>query len=333
MPGSPADPIWIHAAARLGIPVVRGGDAYVHFDGQRLVLAEDSELDDDDSLAQLILHELCHLLVEGPGARHLPDWGLLNQPSDAPHEDAAVRLQAHLLGAYGLRGRLYPTTPVRALFDALPPEALGPATSDDPSVALARRAAERAARWPFDPTLTEALEATARLWALPVHPASGAPVVATDDLRRCGSCSFRAGNGLCRRSEGRAYTSRDARACTRHEAALDCLDCGACCRAAFDSVEFGARERPRGAAIERLVQLRTFVVGDRGRPLRSLRRVSDPTDHFDTEARPTRCAALVGAAAGPYRCSVYEERPHTCRDFTRGSRNCLSARRRVGLSV
>mgnify|MGYP002149144524 CR=1 FL=1 len=46
-----------------------------------------------------------------------------------------------------------------------------------------------------------------------------------------------------------------------------------------------------------------------------------------------RCAALGGAEEGPYACAVYEERPRTCRDFTRGSAHCLSARRRVGLSV
>jgi Fe-S-cluster containining protein len=44
-----------------------------------------------------------------------------------------------------------------------------------------------------------------------------------------------------------------------------------------------------------------------------------------------RCAALEGD--GRYHCVIYDDRPKTCRDFTLGSENCLTARRRVGLSL
>jgi Fe-S-cluster containining protein len=51
-----------------------------------------------------------------------------------------------------------------------------------------------------------------------------------------------------------------------------------------------------------------------------------------------RCACLDVApnldapAAKRYACSIYDDRPQTCRDFERGGRHCLTARRRVGLS-
>jgi len=32
------------------------------------------------------------------------------------------------------------------------------------------------------------------------------------------------------------------------------------------------------------------------------------------------------------RCTDYDHRPRTCRDFTLGSANCVEARRRVGLT-
>ena len=48
-------------------------------------------------LAQLILHELCHALVEGPGALNRPDWGLDNESArDVEREHACLRLQARL---------------------------------------------------------------------------------------------------------------------------------------------------------------------------------------------------------------------------------------------
>jgi Fe-S-cluster containining protein len=49
-----------------------------------------------------------------------------------------------------------------------------------------------------------------------------------------------------------------------------------------------------------------------------------PPDH-DGNAAP-----IAGARA--YHCRIYEDRPRTCREFERGGRHCLTARRRVGLS-
>ena len=50
-----------------------------------------------------------------------------------------------------------------------------------------------------------------------------------------------------------------------------------------------------------------------------------------------RGGALVAAGDGltttRVRCVIYDDRPRTCRDFTLGSGHCLTARRRVGLSL
>src|SRR4051812_46758697 len=118
------DDIWLAAARKASVPVVRGGDAYVHFDGRVLHLADDEHLDEDDTVAQLILHEMCHALVQGPERLRAPDWGMDNTTNDdEEREYAAVRLQAHLAGQHGLRHRLFPTTVVRPFFESLPDDA------------------------------------------------------------------------------------------------------------------------------------------------------------------------------------------------------------------
>ncbi|MFN7132529.1 MAG: YkgJ family cysteine cluster protein [Myxococcales bacterium] len=303
------DALWIDAARKVGIPVVRGGDAYVHFDGETLHISTDEHLDADDSLAQLILHELCHALVQGPHNLKVPDWGLDNTTdADVVNEDAAVRLQAHLLGFYGLRDRLYPTTPVRTLFDSLGPDALAPAS--DESSRLARIAALRAAQPPWRDALHAALEETVRFFGLPRHPISGHPLVA--DARSCGGCVWRTAGGSCRQAAGSRRVAPDARGCTRWEPAPDCQHCGACCRSAYDSVEVGRRDPA--------VKAQPGYIEDRGSYL-VLRRAGD------------RCAALGGPDGGPFGCVIYADRPKTCRDFENGGRHCIDARRKVGLTA
>ena len=107
-------------------------------------------------------------------------------------------------------------------------------------------------------------------------------------------------------------------ACERYEAALDCQTCGACCRAAYHSVEVTRRDP--------VVAAQPGYIVDRGTYL-EVRRAGD------------RCAALEGGVAAAadttsrYHCAIYDDRPRTCRDFTLGSAHCLTARRRVGLSL
>jgi hypothetical protein len=108
----PADLLWLQAAAALGIAVQRSADAYAAWDGRgTLTLASAEHLDPDDCLAQMIFHEVCHLLVSGEAARNLPDWGLDNTSAkDLVYEYATNRLQAALAQAYGLRDFLAVTT-------------------------------------------------------------------------------------------------------------------------------------------------------------------------------------------------------------------------------
>ncbi len=305
------DDIWIACARRLELPVSRGGEAYVHFDGRTLWIADDSHLDSDDTVAQLVLHELCHWAVQGGWARDVADWGLDNTSDrDEARERAAVRLQAHLCGAHGLRGVLYPTTVVKPFFESLPARALGEPGDADPSVALAREAAARIGRWPMSPAIPEALAQSAAALGVARHPHSGHPLAG--DSRRCGDCVWRTASGTCRQSSNRRKVPASAPACVRHETSLDCLTCGACCRSAYDQVWVGSRDPVRARHPD------LIVAGPGG--LTVLR-----SDDW--------CAALTGPAAGPYHCQIYSDRPRTCRDFERAGRHCLTARRRVGLSL
>ena len=108
----PLDRIWTEAARRIGLTVARTPDAFATTDGRgALLLGDDASLDADDCLAQMIFHELCHSLVQGPESFERPDWGLENtDPRDLAREHACLRAQAHLAGRWGLRRVLAPTT-------------------------------------------------------------------------------------------------------------------------------------------------------------------------------------------------------------------------------
>ena len=323
---SALDAIWIDAAARLGVPVLRGGDAYVHYDGVQLHICTDEHLDADDTVAQLVLHELCHALVQGPRFGKTRDWGLDNTHNeDVWREIAAVRLQAHLAGAYALRSRLFPTTVVRRFFESLPADAfarndhsdlVSSADGNDHSVPLARAAARRAAKEPWAGILDEALRASAAAVGVELHRASGLPL--SPSGRACGKCAWRSEGGVCLVG-GSKRVRPDERACARWETALDCLTCGACCRDAYDSVTVAPRDLVR--------HRHPALVMERG-SYRELARAQVS----DEAGEESRCAALAGPSGGDWRCTIYEDRPRTCREFTAGSRHCLTARRRVGLS-
>lgn len=320
----PLDRIWIEAATRIGLRVARTKDAFATTDGRgALLLGEPSALDADDCLAQMIFHELCHSLVQGPESFERPDWGLENtDPRDLAREHACLRAQALLAGRVGLRRVLAPTTEHRAFFDGLGED---PLAGDDDSVLLARLAIGRAARSPWGPHLCDALEASAEVVraAAPFaregsllydvdpprarHPAGGfAPAVPG---RTCGECAWRG------ESCAVAGVAVDPRwpACEAFDAALDCRACGACCREGFDVVELEPDD-PFVAAHAALVERID------GRLV--LRRLDG------------RCPPLRGdGRAAPFACAVYDARPRTCRDLAPGSDGCLTARRRGGLSL
>lgn len=332
----PLDRIWIGCARRIGIRVERAPGAYATSDGRgRLWIAPDDELDGDDCLAQMILHELCHSLVEGPEALERPDWGLDNQSGrDDVREHATLRVQAMLTRALGLARLLAPTTDFRSFWDALGADALEPST--DPSVVLAKKGLVRARAAPWAPHLDHALRATAALaksvapygadeagslWSqidpIPSAHPTGVPRPepgARAARERCETCAWSSRSGRGRRclSTDRAVRA-DWPACERWEPAPECGACGACCREAFDTIVI-ASDEPMVRRHPELVVL------------------------HDTSAempRPDgRCHALTGdGARSLFRCRTYEDRPRTCRDFARGGANCLLARRRVGLSI
>lgn len=338
----PVDEIWLAAAKRLGLRIERSDAVYASYDGQGLLtLSERRHFDADDSLAQLIFHELCHALVSGDGAMRSPDWGLCNTDgSDLVREHACHRLQAALSARHGLRDFFAVTTEHRAYWDALPrdPLAQAPGAHADPAIELARAAWLRARRGAWGETLQTALSATQAiasavrpfaaedsLWrsTRPLHR-SGFPL-GDDPAQRCAECAWLIAKPhatpRCRmtRSGVRPQAVRvelEDRACERFEPRFGedpCASCGACCREGFDLVPVRARE-------PMALRHRDLLQRDR---------------HGLHVPRPGgRCVALTGdgARGRPYRCRVYEERPRSCAEFEPASDACLEARRRVGLS-
>ena len=336
----PLTQVWVGAARRIGLSVERTPHAYAATDGRgMLAIGTPDTLDRDDSLAQMIFHELCHSLVEGPESFARPDWGMDNTGPDHDwREHACLRTQWVLAGRYGLRGVFAPTTDFRAFWAHLSGDVLCDRT--DPSVQLAIAAIRRSDQPPWGPALGEALAATARiaadaakfaapdpdvpLWMLvepspATHP-TGLPAGTSDAT--CSSCAWRIDGKTmrCRQADVSGKNSRidpGWRACERYEPALDCQTCGACCRAAYHSVEVQPRDP--------VVKAQPDYVVDRGHYL-EIKRTGD------------RCAALHGGeiANGKttrFHCAIYDDRPRTCREFTLGSLHCLTARRRVGLSL
>jgi hypothetical protein len=118
---SATDTLWIDLANTLGFDVARMPGAFVAYDGTgTIAVAPYEDLDDDDCLAQIVLHELCHHWVQGPQSRHALDWGLSNtDAADEAREHLALRLQAALLAPTGLARVLVPTTDFRAYYEQL----------------------------------------------------------------------------------------------------------------------------------------------------------------------------------------------------------------------
>lgn len=177
---APLDLLWIETARRCGIErVVRSATVFAAYDGAgTLTLASPETFDADDGLPQLIFHELCHALVEGPAGLAAPDWGLDNVgESDLPREWAALRVQAALAAPHGLRSVLAPTTDHRAYYDALPAAPLAPIDRDDAGDRAAIEAAagglSRAGEEPWASALARALRITAQVAELiaPLAPA------------------------------------------------------------------------------------------------------------------------------------------------------------------
>jgi hypothetical protein len=340
----PLSRVWLACAARVGYRIVRTPDAFAATDGsQTLLIADDAALDADDSLAQMILHELCHALVEGEGGECQPDWGLDNTSGrDTWREHACLRLQAYLAGSVGLREFFAPTTDFRTRFwDHLPADPLTASPEQggrlERSCIAARLGAWRAGRPRWREPLLSALDASARiadaaaafeaadtalpsLWAAaqprpPMHPAGHAAIADYHRGHGCADCAWgfvNRGHQCCQQVPAKRLPA-DAPACMSWEpmAELDCQRCGACCREAYDSVEV----QPREAVLKRHPAL-----------------IIDAGSHYKLKRDGDRCAALK-VGEGHYCCGIYADRPRTCRDFTRAGANCLAARRKLGLAI
>ena len=159
----PLDAIWLTVANRIGFRVERSPEVFASTDGKGVMtIGAPSTLDPDDCLAQMILHELCHSLIEGEGSLGVPDFGLDNDSErDVVRERACLRLQAWLTGKYGLRGALAPTTDFRTYYDELPEDPF--ADEGDPATEAAKLGAARSEKAPWAPHLREGLEATAKI--------------------------------------------------------------------------------------------------------------------------------------------------------------------------
>lgn len=365
----PLDAIWLEAARRMGLTVRRGVESYATTDGAgTLTLTDQAGMDPDDCLAQMILHEICHFMVQGPASSGWVDWGLDNEGTIHNElEHACLRLQAALLTPLGLRQTLAPTTDFRSYYDALPHdpfEERSPAERE--SITRARAAYARRSRAPFRTHLEAALLATCNILqetrsALveredpsssllgTVKPpaelnSAGLPLHHRADLS-CGACawSYRGGPGKpvlrCRQAEG-ARVGEGAPACVRFEETFDCLSCGACCREAYDTVEVSSRDPAKKLHLDLMVPraggLDMKRAGPRCACLRGGIDLTPPTPAIagGTSAADEglKVAPRIMPGGAPFTCEIYETRPRTCRDFTRFSENCLSARRTVGLS-
>jgi len=159
----PLDAIWLTVADRTGFRVIRSAEVYASTDGKGVMtIGDPSTLDADDCLAQMILHELCHSLIEGEDSLGVPDFGLDNQGErDLSHEHACLRLQAWLTDPHGLRQALAPTTDFRSYYDQLSKDPL--ADDADPATARAKQGAARSAKPPWAPHLQDGLAATAKV--------------------------------------------------------------------------------------------------------------------------------------------------------------------------
>jgi Fe-S-cluster containining protein len=86
-----------------------------------------------------------------------------------------------------------------------------------------------------------------------------------------------------------------------------CLDCGACCHSG-------------NAQLVELMGLDTVQV-----PSAHTQRAADGSQHMRMVADPAHDCLVCAAFGAGNACKIYEQRPFLCREFERGSAECLQA--------
>ncbi|MBI3409873.1 MAG: YkgJ family cysteine cluster protein [Planctomycetes bacterium] len=106
----------------------------------------------------------------------------------------------------------------------------------------------------------------------------------------------------------------------------DCQSCGACCASPFDAEGYIPVQPDEEAHLSRL-----------GLPVLEI--VAAPPEdrlvllgtRINTQRRRV-CAAFSGSIGSRCTCTIYQDRPTSCRQFEAGSAECLQARRASGIA-
>lgn len=103
---------------------------------------------------------------------------------------------------------------------------------------------------------------------------------------------------------------------------LDCTTCGACCCNPQENRDEGygfyVKLLPADALLQDEKKVKRYVTFEGNVPHMRLN-------------EGDRCIALAGKLGKKVRCTIYDERPTTCRKFTAGSDRCLQYRRERGI--
>jgi hypothetical protein len=163
----PLELVWLATARRLGLVVRRDESIFSMTDGTGLLaLGPRHALDPDDTLAQMVFHELCHWITNGLDSYDDRDWDFPLDDIDDLREYACQRMQAALADEHGLRRFFGPTGMFREYYDQVPADPFAPLDGSPREAwicADARRAYADARGAPWEAPLQAALQATAAL--------------------------------------------------------------------------------------------------------------------------------------------------------------------------
>lgn len=163
----PLELIWLATARRLALHVRRDPAIFSMTDGTGLLaLSTRPDLDADDCLAQMVLHELCHWVANGVDSYHQRDWGFALWDQIDVREHACLRLQCWLASQWGLREMFGPTGGFRQYYDRLPADPLAPIDDSEWEAVCVRMAKASVARIQAEPwwgPVSAAMAATRQL--------------------------------------------------------------------------------------------------------------------------------------------------------------------------